>query len=170
MLKSAAVQSLVGCQNRVSQQLPVLAPQAAEADVLRDAAAELVGYQNRERTEDVLRIAAFSAGRAARSGWRARSCSGSTASASYLFAATVGGAGAQVLAALMKCMCIYVLYTCGCTLVVIVWKLRPSTISVLEPWSNVGRGCCSACTLYSIASNPIAHAVIGCMHASGQWS
>lgn len=169
MLKSAAVQSLVGCQNRVSQQLPVLAPQAAEADVLRDAAAELVGYQNRERTEDVLRIAAFALGvplerlEGAQLLWLDRL-------GIYLFAATVGGAGAQVLAALMKCMCIYVLYTCGCTLVVIVWKLRPSTISVLEPWSNVGRGCCSACTLYSIASNPIAHAVIGCMHASGQWS
>ena len=37
-------------------------PQAAEADVLKDAAAELVGYQNRERTEDVLRIAAFALG------------------------------------------------------------------------------------------------------------
>ena len=82
-------------QQASDPRLLVLPTQAAEADVLKDAAAELVGYQNRERTEDVLRIAAFALGvplerlEGAQLLWLDRL-------GIYLFAATVGGAGAQV--------------------------------------------------------------------------
>lgn len=69
--------------------------QAAEADPLREHAAQLVEYQNKERTEDVLRIASFALGvplvelEGAQLLWIDRL-------GIYLFAATVGGAGAQV--------------------------------------------------------------------------
>ena len=69
--------------------------QAANADPLRDCAAAIVAYQNRERTEDVLRIAAFALGvplerlEGAQLLWLDRL-------GIYLFAATVGGPGAQV--------------------------------------------------------------------------
>ena len=68
--------------------------QAADADPLRNYAAEVVAYQNRERTEDVLRIAAFALGvplerlEGAQLLWLDRL-------GIYLFAATVGGLGAQ---------------------------------------------------------------------------
>ena len=71
------------------------AVQAADADPLRDYAAAVVEYQNRERTEDVLRIAAFALGvplerlEGAQLLWLDRL-------GIYLFAATVGGPGAQV--------------------------------------------------------------------------
>ena len=66
--------------------------QAADADPLRNYAAEVVAYQNRERTEDVLRIAAFALGvplerlEGAQLLWLDRL-------GIYLFAATVGGPG-----------------------------------------------------------------------------
>lgn len=69
--------------------------QAASADALRECAAGIVEYQNRERTEDVLRIAAFALGvplerlEGAQLLWLDRL-------GIYLFAATVGGPGAQV--------------------------------------------------------------------------
>lgn len=68
--------------------------QAADADPLRNYAAEVVAYQNRERTEDVLRIAAFALGvplerlEGAQLLWLDRL-------GIYLFAATVGGPDAQ---------------------------------------------------------------------------
>ena len=75
--------------------------QAADADPLRECAAAVVEYQNRERTEDVLRIAAFALGvplerlEGAQLLWLDRL-------GIYLFAATVGGPGAQV-SPYMKC-------------------------------------------------------------------
>ncbi|CAL5223301.1 g5792 [Coccomyxa viridis] len=69
---------------------------AADADPLRDCAAAIVEYQNKERTEDVLRIAAFALGvplerlEGAQLLWLDRL-------GIYLFAATVGGPGAQVV-------------------------------------------------------------------------
>ena len=69
--------------------------QAASADPLRECAAGIVENQNRERTEDVLRIAAFALGvplerlEGAQLLWLDRL-------GIYLFAATVGGPGAQV--------------------------------------------------------------------------
>jgi hypothetical protein len=71
------------------------AAQAAEADPLRKYAAELVEYQNKERTADVLRVASFALGVAldklegAQLLWVDRL-------GIYLFAAIVGGPGAQV--------------------------------------------------------------------------
>ena len=73
---------------------PLVNLQAADADPLRDHAASIVEYQNRERTEDVLRIAAFALGvplerlEGAQLLWLDRL-------GIYLFAATVGGPGAQ---------------------------------------------------------------------------
>lgn len=69
---------------------------SAEADPLKDHAAALVNYQNKERTEDVLRIASFALGvsleklEGAQLLWVDRL-------GIYLFAATVGGPGAQVV-------------------------------------------------------------------------
>ena len=69
--------------------------QTAEADPLKDHAAALVNYQNKERTEDVLRIASFALGvpleklEGAQLLWVDRL-------GIYLFAAKVGGPGAQV--------------------------------------------------------------------------
>ena len=69
--------------------------QAANADPLREHAASIVEYQNKERTEDVLRIAAFALGvplerlEGAQLLWLDRL-------GIHLFAATVGGPGAQV--------------------------------------------------------------------------
>ncbi len=69
--------------------------QSAEADPLKDHAAALVNYQNKERTEDVLRIASFALGvpleklEGAQLLWVDRL-------GIYLFAATIGGPGAQV--------------------------------------------------------------------------
>lgn len=70
--------------------------QGAEADALRECAAAIVEYQNKERTEDVLRIAAFALGvplerlEGAQLLWLDRL-------GIYLFAATIGGPGAQVI-------------------------------------------------------------------------
>ena len=64
--------------------------QGAEADALRECAAAIVEYQNKERTEDVLRIAAFALGvplerlEGAQLLWLDRL-------GIYLFAATIGG-------------------------------------------------------------------------------
>lgn len=73
---------------------PLVNLQEADADPLREHAASIVEYQNRERTEDVLRIAAFALGvplerlEGAQLLWLDRL-------GIYLFAATVGGPGAQ---------------------------------------------------------------------------
>ena len=74
--------------------MPLCSAQAADADPLRAYAAGVVAYQNRERTEDVLRIAGFALGvplerlEGAQLLWLDRL-------GIYLFAATVGGPGAQ---------------------------------------------------------------------------
>lgn len=74
---------------------PLVILQAADADPLREHAASIVEYQNKERTEDVLRIAAFALGvplerlEGAQLLWLDRL-------GIHLFAATVGGPGAQV--------------------------------------------------------------------------
>ena len=68
--------------------------QAANADPLKDCAADIVAYQNKERTEDVLRIAAFALGvplerlEGAQLLWLDRL-------GIYLFAATIGEPQAQ---------------------------------------------------------------------------
>ena len=85
----------IACGHRDS-----LPDQAAEPDPLRDCAAGLVAHLNAERTEDVLRIGAFALGvpldalQGAQLLWLDRL-------GIYLFAATTGGPGAQVLLLLL---------------------------------------------------------------------
>ena len=81
-----------------------LPDQAAEPDPLRDSAAATVAQLNAERTEDVLRIAAFALGvpldalQGAQLLWLDRL-------GIYLFAATASRHGAQVLPLLQPMLC-----------------------------------------------------------------